>query len=197
MTFIKKIAPAHLLTLSFLFFSFKAGDANLQVFDLTTIHLSEIKAFNSDQTSVFGIMAGMRMEEVERMVSKTPGLMLKDDKLKEDRFYLYEKKNGMEGECLAYFVWKDAHPEMQRMVLYAGIHKYMPEHGTDLFSAATLDPHSFIYKNVLGKPDHKKVTLNVEDIDLRHTTYVYSSKKVEIVKQYYKGNTDYMLVMLN
>lgn len=157
------------------------------VFELTNTSLANISDFNGHSVSIFGVRPGMKMEEVEMAISKYDNLVLMNDKYNKDRIYLYD----INKKCIAYFIWEKNDPTLNRIVLYDDIATYLKEGTPHLFG----DPQSYFSKAILGKPDMSRVTLNIESIHMRQISYFYLAKHLEIIRQQYAMEEEYMLVL--
>ena len=174
---------------SAILFSFTKPTKSPLVYELTDTDILGIKDFSSHSLSIFGVTTGMTMEEVEMAISNYDNVVLMDDKYNKGRIYLYDFNKN----CLAYFIWDKGDKKLSRIVLYDDISKYLSNGSAALFSG----PQAPLARRVLGNPDMSKVTLTVESIHLQQVSYFYLAKQMEMIRQDYALQEEYMLVLHN
>lgn len=161
---------------------------NSEITEITKVDITSYPNLPASDVSVFSIQLGMSRAEAEAQLDRqSTSLYYYTDQrhFTEDyRIYVYDRDpNGQKKNCILYLIWEDNSAKLNRIVFYKDMEPYLQGNTKQLLTEEALNPESEIAKNYLGKAAGSKVTLDVPVIHLKHTTYYYPDKGLEITDE--------------
>lgn len=177
--------------LSLLSVLFLAGQQHHSSTEITQVDFTHNNELTSGDLSVFGIGLGMSQNEAMAAMDLHPELYYEEDNMHESgdfRIYVYDRMdNGASKNCILYLIWDNGQATLSSITFFEDFIFYLQGSSRDLLTLNAIDPESDIYRNYLGEPGYSEVTLDIPMIGLKHITYYYPSRGLEIT---HKRNSD-------
>jgi hypothetical protein len=157
---------------------------NSSVIEITTTDITLYPKLKSNKISVYGIHIGMTQSEVNKILSENSKLYYYVDKVHtttDNRIYVYDRNKDMEKRnCILYLIWTDNSKELSKITFFEDFASYLVGSTSKLLTFEGFDSQSKLSQDYLGYPNKTKITLDIPSIGLKHTTYYYYSKGIEI-----------------
>ena len=160
------------------------GQRNAEVIEITKTDITLYPTLTSNQISVFGIRIGMTKREVNEMLSENSNLYYYEDKshsTPDHRVYVYDKdRDGKKQNCILYLIWSNGKKDLDRITFFEGFESYLVGKASKLLTLEESDDQSNFFHEYLGDPSSSAITLEVPMIGVKHTTYYYDAKGIEV-----------------
>jgi hypothetical protein len=167
---------------------------NSSVVEITTKDITLYPNLKSDKINVFGIHIGMTQFDVYKILSENSQLYYLIDKehaTTDFRIYVYDiNKDNEKRNCILYLIWTDNSNELSEITFFEDFSPYLVGSTSKLLTFEGFDFQSKLFQDYLGYPNKTKIALDIPSIGLKHTTYCYYSKGIEItIKESSGGKT--------
>jgi len=154
-----------------------------QKIEITETDIILYPNLRADSISVFNIKIGMNKKNVQYILQQDSNLYSDIDcghNTNEFRMYVYDKDgNNSKRNCILYLIWNN-HDELSKITFFEDFARYLKGDTKKLLTFEGFDSKSKLCQEYLGYPNKKDVTLDVPSIKLKHTTYYFYSKGIEI-----------------
>lgn len=173
-----------------LVFGICTGESNQRPkFELTETDITAIRNFRADQLTVYGVSLGMTKDEAESLLRANEGIIVEQDRWNPTRLYVYDKTpDGFKNRCILYYIWRPNDPGLACITVFEDCAKHLKGNTKLLLTLAALDLESDISKSFLRYPNRSKLTLDIPMIEVKHTTYYYEDKWLEVTHQHHMGD---------
>ena len=152
--------------------------------EITASDITVYPKLKSNRISVFDIQIGMSQSEVNKILSENSQFyyFIDNEHTTTDyRIYVYDRnKYNEKRNCILYLIWSDNNIELTKITFFEDFAPYFVGATSKLLTFEGFDFQSKLSQDYLGYPNKTKVTLDVPSIGLKHTTYYYYSKGIEI-----------------
>jgi hypothetical protein len=134
---------------------------------------------------VFGISFNKSINEALEIVSLKPNIYFRVDPFNDNRYYLFdiEKRNG-KNLALAYFIWDDNGMQLNEIILYEGMMKYMVGDSRSLLTLDVINKNAHIVKTFMGYPSSKETSLDLPSIGVKSFNYYYPNHSFKVVRNF-------------
>lgn len=180
-TIMKKIL---ILSLTIILTSTLYSQDNSSVIEITATDITLYPKLKSDNISVFGIQIGMTQMEVNKILSENSQLYYYVDNghsTSDYRIYVYDRNKDKEKRnCVLYLIWTNNSNELSKITFFEDFATYLIGSTSKLLTFEGFDFQSKFSQDYLGYPNKTKITLDIPSIGLKHTTFYYYSKGIEI-----------------
>lgn len=157
------------------------GDMTIDIIELTTTDVTNIKKFNPDRISILGVSLGMDFQEVKTLFEHSDKARIKQDIFHNERLYLMHPDTSRD-VSFGYFIWEDLKGPLKAIVIYDDFRDLLKGETKALLTENAFDFSSAIVRDFLGYPAKKEVVFEVKEIDLKLTTYYYPQKRLQIFR---------------
>jgi hypothetical protein len=152
--------------------------------EITATDITAYPNLKSNRISVFDIQIGMSQTEVKKILSGNNQLYYyvgNEHTTTDYRIYVYDRdKDNEKRNTILYLIWTDNNKELTIITFFEDFAPYLVGASSKLLTFEGFDFQSKLSQDYLGYPNKTKVTLYVPSIGLKHTTYYYYSKGIEI-----------------
>ncbi len=181
----KKFVPVILLTLF-------SALGHAQKYEITRDDITLHPEVHSADISVFSISLGITREKADSLLMQQQSkLYYYTDRMhstNDYRIYVYDRDaGGRKKNCILYLIWDDNSSTLSRITFFADMRSYLVGGTQKLLTTEAADPQSDISTKFLGKASGSEVTLDIPSIGLKHITYYYPHKGIEVTDKY-NGN---------
>ncbi|MBL0913405.1 MAG: hypothetical protein IBJ09_13635 [Bacteroidia bacterium] len=163
--------------------------AHAQKYEITRDDITLHPEATSADISVFSISLGMTREKVESLLTEQKSkLYYYIDGMhttKDHRIYVYDRDaGGQKKNCILYLIWDNNSSTLSRITFFADMRPYLLGGTQKLLTTEAVDPASDLSRKYLGKAARSEVTLDIPSIGLKHITYFYPDKGLQVTDKY-------------
>ena len=153
--------------------------------EITKTDITKYATIKSNEILVFGISFNKSINEALEIVSLKPNIYFRVDPFNDNRYYLFdiEKRNG-KNLALAYFIWDDNGMQLNEIILYEGMMKYMVGDSRSLLTLDVINKNAHIVKTFMGNPSSKETSLDLPSIGVKSFNYYYPNHSFKVVRNF-------------
>ncbi len=153
--------------------------------EITKTDITKYATIKSNEILVFGISFNKSINEALEIVSSKPNIYFRVDPFNDNRYYLFdiEKRNG-KNLALAYFIWDDNGLQLNEIILYEGMMKYMVGDSRSLLTLDVINKNAHIVKTFMGYPSSKETSLDLPSIGVKSFNYYYPNHSFKVVRNF-------------
>ncbi|MBT3421961.1 MAG: hypothetical protein HN600_08345 [Bacteroidetes bacterium] len=153
--------------------------------EITKTDITKYATIKSNEILVFGISFNKSINEALEIVSLKPNIYFRVDPFNDNRYYLFdiEKRNG-KNLALAYFIWDDNGMQLNEIILYEGMMKYMVGDSRSLLTLDVINKNAHIVKTFMGYPSSKETSLDLPSIGVKSFNYYYPNHSFKVVRNF-------------
>lgn len=153
--------------------------------DLCKDNPTTLVGTKSTDYRINGLRLGLTHEQTWKILEGSNLLLGERDSSNPSRIYVYRRNNdGSKGASVLYLIWEPGEKGLGRITIFPDYCSSLSQNFRRLLSFEVLDSTSEFKRDFIGYPNRSKITLNLPQIDVKHTSYFYDEIGLAIIHKH-------------